>query len=441
MVLICCWIGILLAGAEPLRVLVIGDSLSAEYESITGFPGVDDPTEYGAISVPGWESMSWVEVMGRLRGSQISFGAFNPELTGWGPLRFSGYELNFSVPGFTAGQFEQVVNSSIFNDPQLLPYRQQLAGALQDRADAVVIWLGANELRANYGFLYDGNDPGPLINGLVADLAAVIDFVRAQKPAIKLVVVNLPDLGATPTKQADHPDPTKRAKATAATVAANEAIAVLAASRGVPVANIFPDTYRLVLGETVWIGPVNLFPGREADNHPRYQFTRDGLHPNTCLQSIIARKIVDALNAGYAAAIPVITDGEILELIGIDPMQTYFDWVAANSLTYDAAGDDGDGDGLINLAEFIFDLEPHSRSTGPVSIVGAGPAPVVRFQPHPDRLRLVNVMAEWGTTLGSWAPVPSGNVAVALSGEVTITLPGGEAARFVRVRLAVRPVN
>ncbi len=427
--------------AQALRLVVIGDSLSAEYESITGVPGVDDPTEYGAISVPGYESLSWVEVLGRLRGSQLNLGTFDSNLTGWGFLRFSGYEFNFSVPGFTAGQFEQVVNSSFLTDPQLFPYRQQLAAVLQNQGDAAVIWLGANEFRANYGFLYDGNDPTPLINELVNELGAVIDFVRAQKPGIKLVLANLPDLGATPTKQADHPDVLKRANATAATIAANNAIGVLAAAQGIPVADIFPDTHRLVLGETVWIGPVNLYPGREADNHPRYQFTRDGLHPNTCLQSIIARRIIDTFNQAYATAIPAITDAEILNLIGVDPRQTYLDWVAANALSAAAVGDDGDGDGFANLAEFVFDLDPTSASAGPLTITTVGGLAQVRFYPNPDRQRLVDVVAEWGLELGSWAPVPLGNLTTAPDGEITIALPGGAPSRFVRLQISLKPVN
>lgn len=218
--------------AQALWLVVIGDSLSAEYDSITGVPGVDDPTEYGAISVPGYESMSWVEVLGRLCGSQINLGTFDSNRLGWGCLRFAGYEFNFAVPGFTAGQFEQVVNSSFLTDPQLFLYRQQLAGVLQGQGDAAVIWLGANEFRANYGFLYAGNSPPPLINQLVNELGAVIAFVPAQKPAIKLVIANLPDLGATPTKQADHPDVLKRANATAATVAAGKGIPRGLTSRG-----------------------------------------------------------------------------------------------------------------------------------------------------------------------------------------------------------------
>lgn len=438
--------------AQPVRMVVIGDSLSAEYDSITGFTsiaGVEDPTEYAAITVPGWESMSWVEVLGRLRPGVIDFGQTKNTFPGWTDLsnplqidlRFTGYEYNFAVPGFTAAQFEQVVDSSLFSDPQLLYYRQQLAAVLQNQADAAVVWLGANEIRANYGFLYDGNDPTSLINTLSNNLVKVVDFVRAEKPGIQLLMVNLPDLGATPAKQAGQPDPLKRANATAATIQANAAIAQIAAARGLPVANIFPDTYRLIVGETVWVGPVNLFPGSDADNNPRYQFTRDGLHPNTCLQSIIARRIIDSFNQAYGTAIPPITDGEILGLTGLNPLQTYLDWAATNSLSAAAPGDDPDQDGIVNLAEFVFGLDPAVANAGPVTIERSSASPVVRYFADPDRQRLVAVDAEWAPTLGAWSPVPSSNLSTSTNGEVTITLPTNEFDRFVRLRVYQKPVD
>ena len=122
-------------------------------------------------------------------------------------------------------RFEQIVNRSILSDPQFLPYKQQIADVLRGPADAAMVWLGSNEFRANYGSLYGGTDPTPLINRLADDLGEVLDFVQGQKAGIKLAVVNLPDLGATPDKQAAHPDPVKRANVTAATVFANQAYA------------------------------------------------------------------------------------------------------------------------------------------------------------------------------------------------------------------------
>lgn len=434
------WIvSMLLLGAQPLRLAVLGDSLSAEYESISGQPGIDDPSEYGAISVPGWESMSWVEVLGRLRADELDFGVFDADLVGWGPMRFSGYEYNFAIPGFEASQFEEIVTSSILDT--YFFYRVQLSDVLQHDVDAVVVWLGANEFRANYGFLYDGGDPLPLVTGLTNDLATILSFVQGENPGAKVVVVTLPDLGATPDKQSGHPDPVKRLNVTAATILANQAISNLAAGLALPLADVFPETYRLVLGEPVWLGSVDLFAGSHVDNHPRYQFTRDGLHPNTCLQAIIARRILETYNQAYGIGATPITDGEILDLIGVDRMQVYLDWVSVNTLVEGEPGDDGDRDWLVNLAEFVFDLDPNVVSPSPLMVSAAGPAVQATYQPDLDRERLVSIRPEWGVTFGVWGDVPPGNLSTNASGAVTVTFPVGEQQRFVRLQLSVRDVE
>lgn len=440
-ILIACGLLTMSVSGQPLRLAILGDSLSAEYDSITGIAGVDDPTEYAAVTVPGWESMSWVEVVGRLRSGAVSLGRHESDLLAWGLLRFSGYEFNFAIPGFEASHFEQIVNSSLFSDPQYLPYRRQLEDVLEDQADAAVVWLGSNEFRANYGSLYDGNDPTPLIEGLRSNLGEVLDFVRARHSGIKLVVVNLPDLGASPDKQAAHPDPLKRARVTAATIRANQMIADLAAARGIGVADVFAETRPLVAGETVWIGPVDMYPGRQADNHPRYQFTRDGLHPNTCLQAMIARRILGSLNQAYATAVPRITDREILDLVGLDPMQPYWDWAAVHALSARNPGDDPDGDGWANLVEFAFELNPLGNDAPPLGIRPSSPPIEVRYRPSPDRLRLVEVQPEWSLDLGLWQPVPESQRTTASDGTVTVSLPATPVARFVRLRVSVRATD
>jgi len=428
-------------GAQSMRLAILGDSLSAEYDSVTGFTGVDDPTEYAAVTISGWESMSWVEVVGRLRTNEVDLGVHAASLPGWGLFRFSGYEYNFAIPGFEASQFEQIVNSSLISDPGYLLYKLEIADVLLHDADAAVVWLGSNELRSNYGYLYDGNDPAALVNALSNDLAEVLDFVLSEKPGIKLVVANLPDLGASPDKQGAHPDPVKRANVTAATVLANQAITSLAGARGIPVADVFSDTYRLVAGETVWLGPVDLYPGTHPDNHPRYQFTRDGLHPNTCLQAIIAARILDAFNQAYATGIPPITEGEILDLIGLDPLQSYLDWVSANALLAGGPGDDSDLDDLVNLAEFVFDLNPNLPSLSPLTIETMGSLVTAPYRPDPDRQRLVEVLPEWSIDLDAWEPVPSANLSTHGEGRGAVSLPSDDQSRFVRLLLSIRAVH
>src|SRR5512140_781955 len=108
--------------------------------------------------MPGWESRFWVEVVGALRAGTIDFGAQRPVLPGWNDLRFTGYEYNFAIPGFTAAQYRDIVTSSLFSNQQYLTYRLTLSDLLNREADACVVWIGGNELRANYGFLCNGGD-------------------------------------------------------------------------------------------------------------------------------------------------------------------------------------------------------------------------------------------------------------------------------------------
>jgi len=290
--------------ARAEKVVVIGDSLSAEYEALPDFPGVESPTEYARVTVDGWEALSWVEVLARLRGGDFDFGRYRSDLLGWGDLRFSGYEFNFAIPGFKASQYEDIVNSSIFSNPQYLLFQSTLRGVLRNEADRAVIWLGGNEFRANYGFLYEGGDPQPIINTLVHDLNEIIDFVRNQSSTVQIVVATIPDLGATPSKQSAHPNPDNRLRVTDATQRANEAIAASAKLKGAAVADEFVQTERLTHGESIHLAGVEIINGADPDNNPRYQFVRDGLHPNTRLQIEIARVIIDALQRSLSGRHP-----------------------------------------------------------------------------------------------------------------------------------------
>ena len=52
-----------------------------------------------------------------------------------------------------------------------------------------------------------------------------LDYLQTQRADLQIVVALVPDLGASPSKKAAHPDPLKRALVTEATIAANARIA------------------------------------------------------------------------------------------------------------------------------------------------------------------------------------------------------------------------
>jgi hypothetical protein len=421
------------------RVVVIGDSLSAEYVAIPDFPGTENPTEYARVTVEGWEAMSWVEVLARMRGGHFNFGRFRADLLGWQDLRFSGYEYNFGVPGFRAAQFEDVVNSSLFSNPQHLLFRAALRDALRNDAEWVVIWLGANEFRANYGYLAEGGDAASLIRNLIADLEEVIDFARQQGAGLKIVLANIPDLGAAPAKRRDHPNPAQRALATGATRQANAAIATLAASKGIPVADVYAQSERLLGAGPTFFGAVDIINDLHPDNHPRHHFTRDGLHPNTPSQIEIARVIIETFNNSFLAGITNISNLEALEFLGIRPDQPYFDWIGQFQTSHPGLEDDPDGDGLPNIVEMALGLDPTLPDENPIVPTMAPGQLSVTFLPDSRRGRFLRFVVQHSVDLHAWSDLPMGDLTVNPDQSMTASIPVTNGHKFLRIGVALIP--
>ena len=435
-----------LAIAQAAETLVIGDSLSAEYDTIPEIPGFSrEATAYAEITVDGWESMSWVEILSELRGDAFDFGHARELPRIWGVPRMSGYELNWAIPGISASQYEDFVTSSASSNFAYWTARQPLETQLQTRARRVVLWLGTNEFRAHYGFLYDGGDPRGLIGGVIDDLGQVIDFVQQQNPGLQIVVANLPDLGATPAKKAAHPDPGKRARVTAATEEANAQIAQLAAAKGVAVANVYAQTERLVQGVPTYFGAVEMVNDQHEDNHPAYHFTRDGLHPNTASQIEIARIIIRTFNIAYGAGIPQINAAEALSLLGIDHRQPYLDWLASYGLTKRGFKADLDADGLSQLVEYAFDLNPTLADADQLPVARGGPIPgipggnSINYHPDPARARHVRVRVQYSRDQLSWTAVPPENVVVNADGSFTAVIPSFPEEPSLRLKVSIIP--
>jgi lysophospholipase L1-like esterase len=428
------------AWTAPPRTFVIGDSLSAEYETVSwkGLSDITEATAYAEITVPGWVSMSWVEVLGALRPAALNFGNKGTYLD----LRLNGYEYNYAIPGSEALQWRRLVNASPLSDPVYWSVRFT-SGFDEDleQADCVVIWIGANEFRANYGFIYDGGNPNSLISGLLSDLETVVDYVKNKNNKAKIVLCNLPHLGATPNKRAAHgTSPTGIGRITQATETANQKIATLAAEKGAVLADVYSQTASIVNGETSWFRAVPLHPESHADNHPLYQFTRDGLHPNTCAQIEIARRILAAINTAMNSSIPQITDTEALQFLGIHPDKPYFDWLAANNLPNQPMEGDSDGDGASNLLEYAFDLDPNDPNEHLPELAAVSTPSGAQFQwpaLAPDRARHLILTPLSSTNLIDWNPVPSDEIEQ--TGDTLRWISDVHPAAFLRLEITVSP--
>ena len=427
---------VLASRAQAANVITIGDSLTAEYDVIPAIPGFPDlPTDYAKVTVSGWEAMSWVEIAGRLRGSYFNFGRWKSLSDPWLPPRLSGYEYNWAVPGVDSKQYRDFVTSSILENPVYFAGRQPLEDQLANTAQRVVIWLGGNNFRANYGRFYDGGSSQSFIDALVGDLESVIDFVRDQNSHAQIVVGNLPDLGATPSKKAAHPDPVRRARVTAVTDAANSRLAQLAGRKGVVIADTYSETAALVRNEPLYFGGVQIVNDKSADNNPGYAFARDGLHPNTALQIINLRNIIRAFNKGYGAGIPNITDSEALLLLGIDPDQPFYDWLSRIGIMNKSFQADPEHDGLSQLVEYAFGLDPRVVDSNKLRVKVDGLS--VRFLPTKARERYVTVRIQYSTDGVVWNP--ASRMLANTDGSYTAVIPPGSETAHLRMRVVTIP--
>src|SRR5688572_22219384 len=83
-----------MAGAAPLRVLAIGDSLTEEYAfELTFSAPASNPTNANA--------RNWPELFRIFRGTEVSLGPYESTLGSYLDLRNAGHEWNFGIPGTT----------------------------------------------------------------------------------------------------------------------------------------------------------------------------------------------------------------------------------------------------------------------------------------------------------------------------------------------------
>jgi lysophospholipase L1-like esterase len=423
--------------------VVIGDSLSAEYAAIPEIAGFStEPTRYADVTVRGWTSMSWSEIIARLHIDGLDLGRFRRLSDPWIPPRLSGYEFNWGIPGLEAGQYEDFVTSSVTENFAYFALRQPLENQLRNEAERVVIWLGTNDFRANYGRFYDDENPDAFIDSLIGDLTQIIDFVQRKNGALQIVIANIPDLGATPSKREAHPDPARRARVTAATTEANARIAQLAAQKGLAVADTYSVTARLISGAPLFFGAVKIADAADDDNNPRFAWTRDGLHPNTALQIEIARAIIRAFNDGFAAALPQITDFQALALLRIDPNEPYYEWLELHGLSKRRFSADSDGDHLNNLVEYAFGLDPSAADADALPVrIDSTQTPsglVLAWTPDAARVRHVRIQPQYSLDGALWQKVPSTEIVVHDDGSLSATAPVAAPSQ-IRLKISVIP--
>ncbi len=166
--------------AAPLKVLAIGDSLTEEYAFELPFSAPDsDPLDVN--------TKNWPEILSGHRAATFTAGPYNSTLFSYRDLRNGGYQFNYGVPGFRTWDWIAVCQSTILDlisgdlvTSLRYPTKQALLGHLDD-VDAVVIFLGGNDVEAVYGEIFNDAQPPALLAQTVSNLAFIHDYVRKSR--------------------------------------------------------------------------------------------------------------------------------------------------------------------------------------------------------------------------------------------------------------------
>ncbi len=248
-----------------------------------------------------------------------------------------------------------------------------------------------------------------------------------------IIIATVPDVGATDKIASKYTDPAKRVIARARIAAMNASIITMAAAnnRRATVARIDSVTDRIFDQVPMNLNGTDFIYPPSPENSPRPVFCKDGFHPATMVQALIADQILAALNLATGRNIPRLPPREILgPVLGLNPDQPYLDWAAG------AGGLDQnpDGDGMPNLTEFVLATSP-TVAGSPFIFESGG---LMRFATSAVGLEFATLTVEESIALTGWLPVPAARVAVGLDGFWQIS-PSAAARTFYRLAVVPRP--
>ncbi|MDB6137305.1 MAG: phospholipase/lecithinase/hemolysin [Verrucomicrobiaceae bacterium] len=290
------------AAAAQQHCLVIGDSLSKEYE-------VEFPALYPS-NQDSWKARNWIEILAEQRNNWFDLGHFEA----FYDPRLVGHQYDWAFPGAKTQEIHDRLYSRSWVDST---WQNELRSELKSSVNRVVIFAGGNDVSGYYGDIYNGKSPTLLINKTRDNLLSIVDFVRAVKPSLQIVLVAVPHVGSTPHVQASYPTNTaKTAKVTAALDSLNTQLAALARSRAIGFSSGVYDFTKSMIAGKFLIGSVQIIDKADADARNTYAFSGDGFHPGTSAQARVAQIILDTFRTKWPSpAIPALTDAEILSKV------------------------------------------------------------------------------------------------------------------------------
>jgi Ca2+-binding RTX toxin-like protein len=276
---------------------ITGDSLSDEYLHET----------YGSYA------SNWVELLEAERS--VNVGSQNNIMTGDAddrgePRREGGFEFNWARSGATS--------STLLADGQHTGLAAQIAS---HDVSHTVLAIGQNDffpsLSGAYFNIYFGNWSQ---NQIDAHVATVVSNIATALNTIdtgsaNVVLSNVVDYGIAPATQLFFTDPVRRQLVSDLIDDVNSQIATLAAEHAVPLVDMNGVATDVLGDSSLSVGGVTFTKTGGEDVH--HIFVDDGIHPHTGTSAIIANVYLHAFNSVYGELIPLFTEQETVELLGL----------------------------------------------------------------------------------------------------------------------------
>ncbi len=292
-----CLLFLVAAPAHAEQCLVIGDSLSKEYE-------IEFPALFPR-NPASWSNRNWAEILHERRTPWFDLGRWNA----FADPRLVGHAHNWAFPGATTAQIRAQLSA-----PWNFWWTRELQGQIRSTVERVVIFAGGNDVDSWYSAVYHGASATRFTTPLRSNLQWIVDYVRRVRGSIPIALVSVPHVGCTPDIQRAHPiDRVKTGRVTAALDALNAQLALFARQRGIAFVPGVYEMTRAMISQPLVIGGRTLISAADANARAEFVFSGDGFHPTTGPQAKIAQMIVDAFRARYPRpAITPLPDSEIL---------------------------------------------------------------------------------------------------------------------------------
>lgn len=465
------------------NVLVIGDSLSKEYEA--EFKGLypDHPDA--------WDARNWNEILDARRNAQFDLGS-------WGvfaDFRLTGHTFNCAKPGGTAREFRNFLRQDQAAEDEIKassggsliwPFFPTWLDTFDDLladAEKIVLFYGGNDLalgnsdplanpeyngspkQVDYETIYDGgfgdaSDPDRLRDSIRKNLRSIVQYLRVPpsgqtQPRFRgpIVLVNAPHVGCTPKVIGDTgTDPAKHARCTSMIERLNDELSALAAEFDLGYADVYTLTDKIRRPGDFTIGGIRFNRLPDDDCGPRSLFSGDGFHPNTPAQAKMAQIILSAFRAKYPATAgdtPALSDREIIEdILGLALDTGFKEWLTQNDVPADRRGplSDPDGDGVPNVLEFaLAGGDPTGGTDPPLTLLVPEPSTpglVMRldYTPRFESNVYCRLVPQRSTDLLTWTEVPAAQITINPEGTVTVREPWNpDSPAYFRLAAQVLP--